>query len=382
MPGLASPDIQVAQARKEASSPVIESKTVGQKAKEMVQRIRDKIRRPNPNPDEALAEITTFPNTEERNVLASPQTPDSSSSSQVNEPTKVAAPGSTTPESGELATLALADKQQVQQSSPEPESKPEILVDIQGEIDKLPDEKRQLLEQIRQESPATLERVLDRVCREYEDKRKVRVEGEKIEDTFQVSINIPPENLEALLASGQYKTAHEVTPLVNQKLGSFGWTAEDALAEQTRVEERLGFKAEGTADDPYPIYGAAYSVNGIDERAGAAPRYGDSFILLKNAHIRDRTTFSLGDSFSEDWGSLRVMWGEAPYLKAITQIISGHVDSGVEAIILGGVSIQDIESINIPKEVLDNNPEKGKIILSNIERFRQEHPDITFNIVG
>lgn len=62
MPGLSSPDIQVAPVQEKAP-PKGESKTIGERAKAMIERIRARITRPNPDPDAALTEITAFPNT-------------------------------------------------------------------------------------------------------------------------------------------------------------------------------------------------------------------------------------------------------------------------------------------------------------------------------
>ena len=57
----------------------------------------------------------------------------------------------------------------------------------------------------------------------------------------------------------------------------------------------------------------------------------------------------------------------------------------VEAQILDGVTIEDIESINIPKEALSTENKfgwsAGEQARSEIEEIRRQYPDIKVNIV-
>lgn len=64
MPGLASPDQQVAVVPKEVTPPKAEPKPISQRAKEIFEKIRSGIAGPKPNPDKTLAEIATLPNPE------------------------------------------------------------------------------------------------------------------------------------------------------------------------------------------------------------------------------------------------------------------------------------------------------------------------------
>lgn len=61
MVGLASPDIQVTPTPEQPVPQKAEPKPISQKAKEMWQALRARLSRPNPNPDEALQEITSSP---------------------------------------------------------------------------------------------------------------------------------------------------------------------------------------------------------------------------------------------------------------------------------------------------------------------------------
>ncbi len=74
MPGISSPDIIAAPTQEKVAVPKMEQKPIGQRAKEMIERIRARITRPNPNSDAALAEIATLPSPEQQNLL--PQMPE------------------------------------------------------------------------------------------------------------------------------------------------------------------------------------------------------------------------------------------------------------------------------------------------------------------
>jgi hypothetical protein len=139
-------------------------------------------------------------------------------------------------------------------------------------------------------------------------------------------------------------------------------------------------------NDPHPLYGAGSSPNNRDEfYGGTGGGYGETFLVLKSDRIRDRTSFCYDDSFDgyHDW---MLDWNGGITAKAIHNLNGSHSRHGyVEAQILGGVTLDDIESINIPSDALSGENKfgwsVGTNVLTRIEELRQKYPNIKINIV-
>lgn len=193
----------------------------------------------------------------------------------------------------------------------------------------------------------------------------IEQEVERIKDTIGVSINVSPEALESILFQPPYKFLSVFE--VNNRSAAY-----DVM--RSREESVMGIKSTSSLlVDEHPIYGAVMSDNGRDEFLGAAPgrSYGDMFVTLRKSKIADRTVVVARDSFYSPTRDMRVTLEDAPEIVAINNLVNAEY---AEAQILGGVSVGDIETINIDKALADQQ----SYLLA---RIREECPDITINIV-
>ena len=192
----------------------------------------------------------------------------------------------------------------------------------------------------------------------------IEQEIERIKDTIGVSINVSPEVLESILFQPPYKFLSVFE--VNHRSAAY-----DLL--RIRDESAMGIKSiSSLLVDEHPIYGAVTSDNGRDEFLGAAPGgYGSVFVTLRKNEIADRTVVVPRDSFYAPTRDMRVTLEDAPEIVAINNLTNARY---AEAQILGGVSVGDIEAINIDKTQAD----QWSYLLA---RIREEYPDITINIV-
>lgn len=211
------------------------------------------------------------------------------------------------------------------------------------------------------------------------------VEAQKVHDSFRVTVNVAWDNIKQIFDSGKLKSVWERIEVAEErtKRGKFG----DYAKKRDSVERQMGNRAKGGSKDPHPIYGAAYSENGRDEFFGGVGKsgYGDCFIKLKSDRIKDRTSFVFDDSFDgyTDW---MVDWTGGQIFKAIHNVIEFNTKAPyVEAQILGGVTIDDIDSIHIPDFLFDQKNESGDdigpIIKREISELEARFPDIKFIIV-
>src|SRR3990167_4709345 len=114
-------------------------------------------------------------------------------------------------------------------------------------------------------------------------------------------------------------------------------------------ERKLKTRALGTERDPHPVSGALMSENGFDELHGpTGDHYGSVFVVLKNERVADRTMFTLGDSVEVGFDRPgNVMdFESAKRVKAVKETTAVDYPY-VEALVQGGVRLEDIESINI-----------------------------------
>lgn len=84
MPELSSPDIKVVPSQEKSAPPKLEPKPISRRAKEMWQSLRARLSRSNPNTNEALTEIATFPAPEAVTAIPVSQ-PESLSSTSTQE---------------------------------------------------------------------------------------------------------------------------------------------------------------------------------------------------------------------------------------------------------------------------------------------------------
>ena len=214
-------------------------------------------------------------------------------------------------------------------------------------------------------------------------------ETERIKDSFQVSINITWDNLLAVL-DNERVISHWENEQVRKERDEdspvYLSSGRNYSERRDRVERYLANRAKGGRNDPHPIYGAAFANNGRDEiYGGAGGGYGETFIVLKKDRIKDRTSFCYDDSFN-GYSHWLLDWDGGISAKAIHNLSSNQSRHGyVEAQILGGVSIEDIDSVNIPSSAFSKENSHGfsagRNVTSEIERLKEEYPNIKFNII-
>ena len=219
----------------------------------------------------------------------------------------------------------------------------------------------------------------------YSDERKLQLgqEIERIRDNFCVTLNITWINVLKTLTSGRVISIWE-NPEVMEYRNETG--KYDYETRRDEIERLIGNRAKGGMNDPHPLYGAGSSPNNRDEfYGGTGGGYGETFLVLKSDRIRDRTSFCYDDSFDgyHDW---MLDWNGGITAKAIHNLNGSHSRHGyVEAQILGGVTLDDIESINIPSDALSGENKfgwsVGTNVLTRIEELRQKYPNIKINIV-
>lgn len=181
----------------------------------------------------------------------------------------------------------------------------------------------------------------------------LEAEVERIRETFTVTINISYENLLQLLNSDKVLSVWEKVEEQEKRDKEYAKKGKGSyLEKRDRIERRLGNRSKGGSTDPHPIYGAAATPNGRDEKVGGAGGgpYGDCFLTLKTSAIEQRTTFVYEDSFN-GYSHWPVTWEEAIVLKAMhnLQMKQAGNTGFVEAQILGGVDLSCIESVTIPQ---------------------------------
>jgi hypothetical protein len=217
-----------------------------------------------------------------------------------------------------------------------------------------------------------------------EDPARFNKETQRIKDNFQVSVNMTWKNVLQTLESGEIISYWENPETVQYRKVHSKYNYEE---RRDQIERLVGNRAKGGIRDPQPIYGAAATPNGRDEfYGGTGGGYGECFIVLKNDKIKDRTSFSYDDSF-DGFNKWLLGWNDALTAKSIHNLNGSKSTHGyVEAQILGGVTLNDVESINIPSDAISGENKYGfsaeSDVLSQINDLRLRYPDIKINIVN
>lgn len=194
--------------------------------------------------------------------------------------------------------------------------------------------------------------------------KALKLEVEKVRESAAITINIGKDSLSKTLNTGRFISTFDVPIEDNKRSQSY-------LYDRKMTEESMGVYSKGTEADPYTIVGAMASDNGYQEIYGGASFYGEISVKLK-PEVLDRCVYYNGDSMGTNAGQARSKKEDAldflynkedsVILKAIRNIKDKEYFSSagkefmpgeglndyLEAEILGGVRIEDIESINIP----------------------------------
>lgn len=127
---------------------------------------------------------------------------------------------------------------------------------------------------------------------------------------------------------------------------------------------------------PHPVYGQMIVDQNIGLSHAKEAGYGSLNLRLKTERIKDRTTFFTGDSINDSWQGQQLGWDEAVKARGILDKLEENpkldwrfLTPYIEAHIMGGVSMQDIdgcdfESSERTKELEDYfsaNPEKFEV---------------------
>lgn len=127
---------------------------------------------------------------------------------------------------------------------------------------------------------------------------------------------------------------------------------------------------------PHPVYGQMIVDQDIGLSHAKEAGYGTLNLRLKTEKIKDRTTFFTGDSINQSWYGRQLGWNEAVKARAIIDKLSQnpkvdwrHITPYIEAHIMGGVLMQDIDGCdfesNEKTKELENyfsaNPEKFEV---------------------
>jgi len=216
-----------------------------------------------------------------------------------------------------------------------------------------------------------------------ERQAKLKEEIQRIREDFTVAVNITWANVLKSLEAGRVISIWENPEVMElrNKYGKYNY-------EQRRdeIERMVGNRSKGGMRDPHPIYAAAASPNNRDEHyGGTGGGYGECFFVLKTDRIRERTSFCYDDSFN-GYNRWLVDWEGGVVAKAIHNLNDSRSRHGyVEAQILGGVALDDIESINIPSDAIYEENQygwsAGTDVLEKIDQLREQYPGIKINII-
>lgn len=211
---------------------------------------------------------------------------------------------------------------------------------------------QQIVKGVEATSPKALEDLLKYTSEEQNNAMK----QEAIEkaNQFAVTINTPLINLEKVL----FDTFHILSFDRTKKSSATGW--ESGVSMRRHQEDRRGFHPEYESILDRPIY-AALVVSDKEKITGGAPRYGGCVITLKDEVALNRTIYTSGDSShsadssKERQDDDRLAMPEATVAKILydkqekeNKRLGRHSGDYIEAQVLGGVDVNDIESITIP----------------------------------
>ncbi len=140
-------------------------------------------------------------------------------------------------------------------------------------------------------------------------------------------------------------------------------------------ERAIGIRATGTEEDRHTIFGAVGFTNGHDEHFGAANSWGDCFLRLKQSTLKEKSLFlygDLGDTHLGEWRLRQFNYDQMHIARAMVE--ARKQTSYVEVHVLGGVSLDDIDTVCIPKKL----EEKTR---AQVDELRKKYPSIHIEYV-
>src|SRR3989338_4303963 len=205
------------------------------------------------------------------------------------------------------------------------------------------------IEAIKENSEENLDQILNDIVPNISFSEEDIAEIENNRNTLGITINCRAHiTIPELLQTGRIHSGVEGHKFGGKflKLLDFG-----GYRLRQKVEKALGIKPRGTPDDPELIYGAAVHDTAKDLEGGTGGWFGDTVIVLNTERVKDRTTFTPGDSFYQKEKNHRIVtWEWVPVLKFIRDKIVGDY---VEAQIAGGVTTEDITEIRFKADSVE-----------------------------
>jgi len=189
-------------------------------------------------------------------------------------------------------------------------------------------------------------RFLDEMATTFEDET-VRDLLNEIEDSRFTGINVNTGTVENILEDGRLKSSWEV--------GNRDFWSHDSW--RNSHESVLGTRSHGTPESPHPIYGSVR--HGAGKRGqGDASSFGDITLKIREDVVKERAVFLYGDLSDRDLGEFRGrQFSYEDVAIAQARVVLEKKATYVEAQILGGVKLQDIEAIVIPQNIADSQPQ-------------------------
>jgi hypothetical protein len=178
-----------------------------------------------------------------------------------------------------------------------------------------------------------------------------------------VEIRLSGEALEGVFREGRYRNAYEVNEITENS---------NYMEQRNNIESKfLGVPANARIEDR-PIYGAIHNPS-------AAARYGEATIVLR-PEVKERTTMGVGDSFNgfNPVPVRDVLTGRATaddYSRATSFNTWDDIKRGKqtvfdststqywEAQVHGGITVQDIAEVRVPKGWVENLPSNERLAL-------------------
>jgi SPP1 gp7 family putative phage head morphogenesis protein len=178
-----------------------------------------------------------------------------------------------------------------------------------------------------------------------------------------IEIRLSGEALEGVFREGRYRNAYEVNEITENT---------NYMEQRNNIESKfIGIPTDARIQDR-PIYGAIHNPS-------AAARYGEATIVLR-PEVKERTTMGVGDSFNgfNPVPVRDVLTGRATvddYSRATSSFTWGDIQRGKQTIfeststqyweaqVHGGITVQDIAEVKVPKGWVENLPSNERVAL-------------------
>jgi len=214
-----------------------------------------------------------------------------------------------------------------------------------------------IVQEISKDSSKNLDKLLESKQVPSQVAESLKIQAEELSNEFAITMTVSKKTLKSILFD-----SNRILSLVDTH-GSSGSGSVAGPRERMRVEDKLGIHAPDDMIADRPVY-AALALSDDEKAIGTADtqNYGGFVIQLKDSVAQERTCFTFGDSqnafYSEevsrqDAQSSRLSYKEAKVAKLLhDRLYPGDrpdaVERYVEAQVLEGVTVDDIESITIP----------------------------------